>query len=140
MCTFTPTLFPNCRCPSITTGALSLCASATRTGEKCSQPTREPLQKHPGTCGPCKQAQVAREKAKAEAENARARVGREDSFVVDEPAVSKEEGTGVELAKSTSRTGRGGKGKKKSGSGNTKAVGESKRVTRSGAKTVLPSR
>ena len=35
MCTFTPTLFPNCRCPQITTGALHLCAHATRTGEKC---------------------------------------------------------------------------------------------------------
>jgi hypothetical protein len=136
MCTFTPTLFPNCRCPLITTGALALCASATRTGEKCPTPTREPLQKRPGTCGPCKQAQVAREKAKAEAENARARVGREDS-AVDGADVSGNV-AGAEQARVASRSGRGGKGKKKSGSG--KSVSESKRVTRSGAKTVLPSR
>ena len=140
MCTFTPSLFPNCRCTQITTGALTLCASATRTGEKCTQPTRELLQKRPGTCGPCKQAQVAREKAKAEAERgaekATARVGREDSFV-DGAAISGK-GTGAEAKRSASRSGVAGKGRKKSGSG--KAAGESKRITRSGAKATLPSR
>jgi hypothetical protein len=132
MCTFTPSLFPNCRCPQITTGALTLCASATRTGEKCPQPTRELLQKRPGTCGPCKQAQVAREKAKAEAEGAKARAGREDSFV-DGDAV-----LGAEVKRAASRSSVRGKGRKKSGSG--KVAGESKRVTRSGAKATLPTR
>lgn len=135
MCTFTPYLFPNCRCPQITTGPLDLCAAATRTGEKCPKPQRELLQKRPGTCGPCKQAQVAREKAKAEAE-AKMRAGREDSFV-DRAAVP-EEGTGAKMARSASKSSVGGKGRRKSGS--VKAAGESKRVTRSGAKATLPTR
>lgn len=138
MCTFTPTLFPNCRCPQIITGALHLCASATRTGEKCPQPQRELLQKRPGTCGPCKQAQVAREKAKAEAEaeKAGARAGREDSFV--EGGVVVEETIGADVARSASKKGKRTSGRA-SGSGKP-AAGEGKRVTRSGAKAILPTR
>jgi hypothetical protein len=135
MCTFTPYLFPNCRCPQITTGPLNLCLFATRTGEKCPRPNRELLQKRPGTCGPCKQAQVAREKAKAEAE-AKARAGREDSLV--DAASGSGADTGAGLARSASKSSVGGKGRRKSGS--AKSAGESKRVTRSGAKATLPTR
>ena len=135
MCTFTPYLFPNCRCPQITTGPLDLCAAATRTGEKCPKPQRELLQKHPGVCGPCKQAQVAREKAKAGAE-AKMRAGKKDNFV-DGAAVSGE-GAGAGLARPAPKSSVRGKGKRKSGS--VKAAGESQRVTRSGAKATLPTR
>ena len=64
-------------------------------------------------------------------EGAKARAGREDSFV-DGDAAS---GAG---ATRKSGSGVGGKGRRKSGSG--KAAGESKRVTRSGAKATLPTR
>jgi hypothetical protein len=75
---------------------------------------------------------VAREKAKAEAEVAKARAGREDSFV-DGDAV-----LGAEVKRAASRSSVRGKGRKKSSSG--KAAGESKRVTRSGGKATLPTR
>ena len=133
MCTFTPYLFPNCHCIRITTGLLDLCASTTRTGEKCPKPKRQLLQKRPGTCGPCTQAQVAREQAKAEAE---ARARREDSLVGGSAIPG--EGVGADVARSASKSSVGGKGKRKSGGG--KAASESRRVTRSGAKATLPTR
>ena len=133
MCTFTPYLFPNCRCTQITTGPLDLCGSATRTGEKCPKPKRQLLQKRPGTCGPCKQAQVAREKAKAESE---ARAGREDSFIDGSAILGK--GKSADVARSASKSSVGGKGRRKSG--NAKAASESTRVPRSGANTTLPTR
>ncbi|GAB7329912.1 hypothetical protein MBLNU13_g01618t1 [Cladosporium sp. NU13] len=137
MCTFTPYLFPTCHCTRITTGPLDLCASATRTGEKCPKPKRELLQKRPGTCGPCKQAQVAREQAKAKAE-AEARAGREDSIVGGAAVSGQCTGAGADVTRSASKSSVGGKGRRKSGS--VKAAGVRKRVTRSRAKATLPTR
>lgn len=105
MCNFTPYLFRNCHCPSINTGALELCAAATRTGEKCSRPKREMLQKRPGECGPCKQKQVSKDNVKARLGLAKAvAAGREDS-VVDTAGISAETAS-IAGTQGTRRSGR----------------------------------
>ena len=149
MCNFTPYLFPNCHCTQIDTGALELCSAATRTGEKCHKPHRELLQKRTRTCCHCKQAQVAKDKAKAEAESklAQARAGREDSLVdgasgaSENPATDKI--TDAQPVRSASRSNARGKGRR---SGRTSASGKGAgeaegRSLRSGSKTTtLPTR
>jgi len=150
MCTFTPYLFPNCHCGKIDTGALELCSAATRTGEQCPKPKRELLQKRPGTCGPCEQVQVAKATAKAAAENAKIRAGRDDS-VVDATndmmeVVAAEGAKDAEVTGAAPKSSAKGKGKasgKASGkvSGSGQGVGGSRRQTRSGSKvTTLPTR
>jgi len=149
MCNFTPYLFPNCHCTKIITGALKLCSAATRTGEPCPTPKRELLQKRSGTCCPCKQAQYAKDKAKAEAESkiAKARAGREDSLVgaADEAsgAAAADEITDAKPVRSASRSSVKGKGRKSARTSESgKGAGEaSGRTLRSASKsTTLPRR